>query len=258
MADEGCGWMYSGWKKSGAHTREWMNKIQEFIDRAFSVPTNQGVKCPCSRCRNALCEDKRTLTLHICKFGFMLSYEVWTHHSELVRQRTASVAEEEDDKSGDNRMDEMLDAIWSELQTNFDDPPTLEVQKFFDMLRALEELLHEHMTVSVLTFMTRLTAIKSKFTFSNKCYKELLSLISDVPPNNHKMLKDMYQSKKLLPTLDMEYAKIDACKDNYMLLYKEHKDETKCLKCSKSRFIEVVNEDSEKVMTKVVSLKENH
>jgi hypothetical protein len=43
--------------------------------------------------------------------------------------------------------------------------------------------------------VTRLTTIKSKFVFSNKCYKELLSLISDVHPNNHKKLKDMYQSK---------------------------------------------------------------
>jgi hypothetical protein len=30
--------MYGGWKKSGAHMREWMNKTQKFIDRAFSVP----------------------------------------------------------------------------------------------------------------------------------------------------------------------------------------------------------------------------
>jgi hypothetical protein len=88
-----------------------MNKTHEFIDRAFSVPPNQGVKCPCSRCRNALCEDKRTLTLHLCKFGFMLGYEVWTHHGESVRQKTTSVAEEEDDMSGDDRLDEMLDAI---------------------------------------------------------------------------------------------------------------------------------------------------
>jgi hypothetical protein len=88
-----------------------MNKTHEFIDRAFSVPPNQGVKCPCIRCRNALCEDKRTLTLHLCKFGFMLGYEVWTHHGESVRQKTTSVAEEEDDMSGDDRMDEMLDAI---------------------------------------------------------------------------------------------------------------------------------------------------
>jgi hypothetical protein len=67
-------------------------------------------------------------------------------------------------------MDEMLDAIWLALETNSEDLPTLEVQKFFDMLRALEESLHEHTIVSILTFVTHLTAFKSKFTFSNKCY----------------------------------------------------------------------------------------
>jgi hypothetical protein len=36
-----------------------------------------------------------------------------------------------------------------------------------------------------------------------------------------------------------------------MLFYNEYKDETKCLKCGKLRFIEVVNEDGEKVTTKV-------
>jgi hypothetical protein len=172
-----------------------MNKTQEFIDRAFSLPTNQGVKCPCNRCRNALCEDKRALALHLCKFGFMPGYEVWTHHGESVHQRTTSVAKEEDDRRGEDRMDEMLDAIRWELEINSKDPPTPEVQKFFNMLRASEELLHKHMTISVLTFLIRLTAIKSKFALSNKCYKELLSLISDVLPNNHKMSKDMYQLK---------------------------------------------------------------
>jgi hypothetical protein len=48
----------------------------------------------------------------------------------------------------------------------------------------------------------------------------------------------------------MEYEKIDACKDNCMVFYNEHKNETKCLKCGKSRFVEVVNEDGEKVTTK--------
>jgi hypothetical protein len=49
----------------------------------------------------------------------------------------------------------------------------------------------------------------------------------------------------------MEYEKIDACKDNRMLFYKEHKDETKYLKCGKSRFVEVINEDGEKVTMNV-------
>jgi hypothetical protein len=130
--------------------------------------------------------------MHLYKFGCMPGYDVWTHHGETIHQRTTFVVEDDDDRSGDDMMDEMFDAIRSELETNHEDPPTLEVQKFFDMLRSSEEPLHEHTTVSIIAFMTHLMAIKSKFTFSNKCYKELLSLISDVLLNNHKMLKDMY------------------------------------------------------------------
>jgi hypothetical protein len=129
--------------------------------------------------------------IHLCKVGFMPDYEVWMHHDESVHQ-TASVAED-DDRTSNGRMDEMLDAIRPELETNPDDSPTLEVQKFSDILKASEELLYEHMIVSVLAFMTHLMAIKSKFVFFNNYYKELLNLISDVLYKNHKMAKDMYQ-----------------------------------------------------------------
>jgi hypothetical protein len=123
----------------------------------------------------------------------MPGYEVWTHHGETVHQKTASMTKEEDDTSGDDRMDEMLDAIWLELETNHEDPPTPDVQKFFDMLSTSEEPLYGHTIISILAFVTRLTTIKLKFAFSNKCYKELLNLFSDVLPSNHKMPKDMYQ-----------------------------------------------------------------
>jgi hypothetical protein len=33
------------------------------------------------------------------------------HHGETIHQRTTSVVEDEDDRSGDDWMDEMLDAI---------------------------------------------------------------------------------------------------------------------------------------------------
>jgi hypothetical protein len=50
---------------------------------------------------------------------------------------------------------------------------------------------HEHTTMSILSFVTQLMAIKSKFVFSNNCYKELLKLISDVLPVDHKLPRDM-------------------------------------------------------------------
>jgi hypothetical protein len=37
------------------------------------------------------------------------------------------MVEDEDDRSSDDRMDEMLDAIRPELEINRGDPPTLEV-----------------------------------------------------------------------------------------------------------------------------------
>jgi hypothetical protein len=188
--------------------------------------------------------------MHLCKFAFMPGYDVWMHHGETIHQRPTFVIEDEDDRSGDNRMDETLDAIWPELETNREDPPTPEMQKFFDMLKASEESLHEHTTVSVLAFVTHITSIKSKFAFSNKCYKELLRFFSDVLPSNHKMPKDMYQLEKLLFALGMEYEKIDVCKNNCIIFYKEHKNEKKCLKCGKPRFVEVVNEDGETVWLK--------
>jgi hypothetical protein len=37
-----------------------------------------------------------------------------------------------------------------------------------------------------------------------------------------------------------------------MLFWKEHINEKKCLKCGKSRSVEVINDDGEEVMTEIV------
>jgi hypothetical protein len=50
-----------------------------------------------------------------------------------------------------------------------------------------------------------------QFALSINCYKELMDLIGEVLPTGHKMPKEMYQSKKLLKGLGMEYEKIDVC-----------------------------------------------
>jgi hypothetical protein len=98
-------------------------------------------------------------------------------------------------------------SILTPSTSNSEDAPTHEVQKFFELLKASKEPLHEHTNVTVLVFVTRLVAIKSKFAFSSNSYKELLNLISDVLPKNHKMPKDMYQPKRLLTSIGMDYEK---------------------------------------------------
>jgi hypothetical protein len=57
-----------------------------------------------------------------------------------------------------------------------------------------------------------------------------MKLISDILLKPHKVPKDMYQSKKMMSTLDLKYEKIDVCLDNCMLFWKEHANKKKSLR----------------------------
>jgi hypothetical protein len=59
----------------------------------------------------------------------------------------------------------MLEDLQPELAPDHHDSPTPEVQKFFDLLKALEEPLHAHIDVTVLEFVTWLMSIKSSLHY---------------------------------------------------------------------------------------------
>jgi hypothetical protein len=69
----------------------------------------------------------------------------------------------------------------------------------------------------------------------------------------HNMPKDLYQSKKIVSGLSMNYEKIDACKKNCMLFWKEHRDDNECMHCGRSRHVKVRNEDGVSIITKVAT-----
>jgi hypothetical protein len=242
-------WMYDGWKRNGAHIDEWWDKTSYFIEHAFSLMTTEKIRCPCVKYQNARCFDNVILTKHLAKYGFIADYETWVFHGE--KYITVVAEESTNDRTCVDRMDEMLEAIRPEFDLDTEDPPMSEVEEFFRLLKASEEPLHEHMKVTMLAFVTRLMAIKSKFFFFNNNYNELLKLIGDVLLNPNKLPKDMYHSKKFVKGLSMDYEKIDVCRNSCMLFWKEHKEENKCLKCGKPRYVEVVNDDCEMVTIEV-------
>jgi hypothetical protein len=65
--------------------------------------------------------------------------------------------------------------------------------------------------------MTHLMGMKSKYNFLNQCYNDIVKLIIDLILAKHNMLKDLYQSKKIVTGLGMNYEKIDMCEKNCML-----------------------------------------
>jgi hypothetical protein len=66
--------------------------------------------------------------------------------------------------------------------------------------------------------MTHLMAFKSKYKFLNQCYNDIIKLIIDLIPTKHNILKDLYQSKKIVSGLGMNYEKIDAYEKLYVVL----------------------------------------
>jgi hypothetical protein len=81
----------------------------------------------------------------------MPGYEVWVHHGEEAPENEPVA---EDAMTDEDKMDEMLNTIYPEFEADFEDPLTLEAQKFFELLKASEEAVHEHTTMSILSFVT--------------------------------------------------------------------------------------------------------
>jgi hypothetical protein len=78
-----------------------------------------------------------------------------------------------------------------------------------------------------------------------------VKLIIDIIPVKHNMSKDLYQPKKIVAGLGMNYEKIDVCERNCMLFWKDHKDNTECMHYGRSRYVKVLNKDGASVITKV-------
>jgi hypothetical protein len=108
-------WMYDGWRKNGAHSREWVDKTNKYTEHAFSLSNTGITRCPCSKCQNGLSHDKKNVSIHICRFGYMTDYEVWVHHGEEVPEYEPVV---EDDVTNEDRMDKMLNVICPEFEAD--------------------------------------------------------------------------------------------------------------------------------------------
>jgi hypothetical protein len=85
------------------------------------------------------------------------------------------------------------------------------VHNFYRLLAASEEKVHDGTDIIMLQAVTHLMTFKSKYNFSNQCYNDIMKLIIDLIPVKHYMMKDLYQSKKIVSDLKMNYEKIDAC-----------------------------------------------
>ena len=228
MGDDRRRAVYNGFDSvTHGHSDAWVRVADEFVVLAFAGDA-RFVKCPCRECRNLIWLKKVEVSYHVFKHGFMPNYLVWREHGEVE-----TTVESDGDQDVD-RMDDMVDDIRNEYPELWNNQALPEdVKEFYKLLEASEAKVHEGTDVTILQAVTRLMAMKSKYSFSNNCYNDIVKLIIDLIPSNHNMSKDFYHCKKIVASHGMNYQKIDACEDNYMLFWKEHEKTTYCIHCSK-------------------------
>jgi hypothetical protein len=129
----------------------------------------------------------------------------------------APKVDESDGSDDEDRMNDMIADIGMEYDLGSGDQhPPPEVQNFYMLLATLDEKVHDDTDLTVLQVVTHI-AMKLKYNFSNQCYNNIMKLIIDLIPTKHNIPKDLYQAKKIVTGLGMNYEKIDVCEKNCML-----------------------------------------
>ena len=84
--------------------------------------------------------------------------------------------------------------------------------------------------------MIKLYNLKARFGWFDKSFSEVLEMLGNMLPVNNELPLSMYEAKKTLNTLGMEYEKMHACPNDCILYRNELKNASSCPTCGTSRW----------------------
>ena len=122
--------------------------------------------------------------------------------------------------------------MFNDVEDHFVDRP----DKLTKMFEEAEKRIYLDSNITKLSFLVRIYNLKACNGWSDNEFSQLLSLLRDVIPKDNNIPNSMYETKKILRVLGMEYEKIYACPNDCILYQKEFMDASKCLVCETSRW----------------------
>ncbi|KAL0551725.1 hypothetical protein IC582_010814 [Cucumis melo] len=105
-----------------------------------------------------------------------------------------------------------------------------------------------------LSTLVKLYNLKVRYGWSDISFSELLKTLKEILPTTNELPNSLYEAKKTLGALGMEYEKIHACPNNCCLYRKEFANATECPECGQSRWKNVKdrNEERKQILSKVI------
>ena len=165
-------------------------------------------------------------------YSFAIRHNLNAQASEILENE-----EEEDDLFG--MLNDAFDPnIFPEQAENEHGPSNVErdPSRFNNLLGDLEEELYPgRKNFTSFQFLVKLMHVKVLNGWSNKSFDMLVQLLKDAFPEAS-IPTSQYNAKKRLRDLGLGYEKIDACKYDCALFWKEHQNADKCPVCDEPRF----------------------
>ncbi|XP_024043030.1 uncharacterized protein LOC112099792 [Citrus clementina] len=225
--------MDRSWITCDRLSTEYRSGVVDFLDFAILNAENRmSIRCPCTFCCNMEFHTPQQVKDHLFEKGFLPRYIVWTWHGETDSKSTFTNCE---DHSHSQRFrchdySNIIDMVEDAYDHCDRDPSS-----FKDMLEDAEKPLYPGAKHSKLSSLMRLYNVKGNYGWSDKGFSALLEVLVDILPNNNTLPMSMYEVKKTMKVLGLEYEKIHACPNDCILYRNEFADLVECPNCGASR-----------------------
>ena len=192
------------------------------------------VRCPCTKCVNFKLKSFKRIRVHCQRSGFSLSYTNWIWHGEVALTPSSNTPTTGFDKAENPQVDTDADNMWEPFLDDGDfDEESVEFRKFVD---DAQSPLYDGSENTKIDALIKLHSLKAKFGLSDTCFTEVLETLSSLLPNGNVLPQSLYESKKTMSKLGLDYLKIHACPNDCILYRNSYADAKCCPKCGLSQW----------------------
>jgi hypothetical protein len=119
------------------------------------------------------------------------------------------------------------------------DEPEATAKAFLDMMASAKKPLYPGAEISQLDAISQKLATKAKHGMTRSCFEDTFKDAGNMLPKGHCLPQSMYEAKKIMKALCMDYEKIHCCPKGCILFRKEFAELDHCPLCKASRYLEV-------------------
>ena len=232
--------MDKSWISSSRLSNAYDEGVNAFLEFAqTNNPKLDVIPCPCVNCINLCHHSIDNVRYHLFAHGFDENYKIWSFHGEKQPKSDSRCLNNSIPPNAIYTKDMLHDAF---KYVN-EEPDSLK-----SLLEECDKPLYVGSKYNALSGLLKFQHLKGQFGWSDASFDALLSVLKDILPSNNTIPSSIYESKKLLKGVGLQYEKIHACENDCVLFWKEHKDASHCPTCGTSRW----KKNSKNVPSKVL------